>query len=74
MLNKYDKEKLLGVSIVYRDREKGISQFIPFVEIEQYPKLLAKGGLGEAMLDVSLIKMIKTPQKPIDYTWLEGGI
>lgn len=48
LLNKYDKEKLLGVSIVYRDQEKGISQFIPFVEIEQYPKLLAKGGLGEA--------------------------
>lgn len=71
LLNKYDKEKLLGVSIVFRDNEKGISQFIPFVDIEQYPKLLAKGGLGEAMMDDSLTKMIKDPQKAQDYTWLE---
>lgn len=71
LLNKYDKEKLLGVSIVYRDTEKGISQFIPFVDITQYPKLLAKGGLGDAMLDDSLIKMIKNSQEPADYTWLE---
>ncbi|MEF2877875.1 MAG: ATP-binding protein [Blautia sp.] len=71
LLNKYDKDKLLGVSVVYRDKEKGVSKFIPFVEIEQYPKLLAKGGLGEAMLDDSLIKMIKNPSKLADYAWLE---
>lgn len=70
LLNKYDKEKLLGVSIVYRNKEKGVSQFIPFVEIENYPKLLVKGGLGEAMMNDSLINMIKNPIKPIDYTWL----
>lgn len=70
LLNKYDKEKLLGVSVIYRDKEKGTSKFIPVVDIEDYQKLLAKGGLGEAMLDDSLIKMIKTTQEPIDYTWL----
>lgn len=71
LLDKYDKDKLLGVSVVYRDSEKGISRFISFVDIEQYPKLLAKGGLGEAMLDDSLIQMIKNPQKTADCSWLE---
>lgn len=70
MINEYDKEKLQGVSVVYRDREKGSSQFIAFVDIEQYPKLLAKGGLGDAMTDESLIKMIKSPQASVDYSWL----
>lgn len=70
MLNGYDKEKLLGVSVVYRDREKGMSNFISLVDIEQYPKLLAKGGLGDAMLDDSIIKMIKDSSNQMDYGWL----
>lgn len=70
LLNQYDKEKLLGVSVVYRDKDKGISRFIPFVDIEQYPKLLAKGGLGEALVSDSLIDMINTPQTISDYAWL----
>ena len=70
LLNRYDKEKLLGVSVVYRDREKGTSNFISLVDIEQYPKLLAKGGLGDAMLDDSIINMIKNPLQQADYEWL----
>ncbi len=71
LLNQYDREKLLGVSVVYRDEEKGVSRFVPFVDIDQYPKLLVKGGLGEAMIDDSLIQMIKKPQKINEYHWLE---
>lgn len=70
LLNHYDKEKLLGVSVVYRDKEKGTSRFVPFVDIEQFQKLLAGGGLGDAMEDDSLINLIKEPQKTADYSWL----
>lgn len=70
LLNQYDKEKLKGVSIVYRDKEKGISKFVPFIDIKQYPKLLAKGGVGEAMIDDSLIQMIKEPKESMDISWL----
>lgn len=70
LLNKYDKEKLLGVSVVYRDKEKGTSRFVPFVDIEQFQKLLVGGGLGDAMADDSLINLIKEPQKSVDYSWL----
>lgn len=70
LLNKYDKEKLLGVSVVYRDKEKGTSRFIPFVDIEQFQQLLVKGGLGDALIDDSLIKSIKEPEKIADYSWL----
>lgn len=70
LLNKYDKEKLLGVSVVYRDKEKGTSKFIPFVDIEHFQQLLVKGGLGDALIDDSLIKSIKEPEKIADYSWL----
>lgn len=50
------------------------SQFIPFVDIAQYPKQLAKGGVGDAMLDDSLIKMVKSSQETVDYTWLGVNI
>lgn len=71
LLNQYDKEKLLGVSVVYRDREKGTSNFVSLVDIEQYPQLFARGGLGDAMLDDSIINMIKNPPQKADYKWLE---
>lgn len=70
LLNQYDKEKLLGVSIVYREKEKGTSKFVPFVDIEQFPKILASGGLGDAMVNDTLIKMIKEKQQENDYSWL----
>ena len=70
LLNSYDKDKLLGVSIVYRDSSKGCSHFISFVDIEEYPRLLAGGGVGDAMIDDSLIRMIKSPELHQDCAWL----
>lgn len=70
LLNKYDKEKLLGVSIVYRDKENGASLFIPLVEIKTIQNIFAQGGLGDAMIDDSLIRLIKEPVKSEDYSWL----
>lgn len=71
LLNSYNKEKLLGVSVVYRDNLKGTSRFIPFVEIDEFPRVIAGGGLGNAMVDESLIKLIKEEKKSKDYSWLE---
>lgn len=70
LLNKYDKEKLLGVSVVYRDGENGTSKFIPLVDIKNFQNIFAQGGLGDAMVDDSLIRLIKVPQKKEDYSWL----
>lgn len=70
LLNGYDKNKLLGVSVVYREGEKGTSKFVSLMDIEQSPELFATGGIGDAMIDNSLIKMIKEPRQLPDTSWL----
>lgn len=71
LLNGYDKNKLLGVSVVYREAEKGTSTFVSLMDIEKSPELFALGGIGDAMIDNSLIKMIKEPRQTPDTSWLE---
>ena len=71
LLNGYKKQQLLGVSVVYRENEKGTSKFIPFVDIRNYPQVFVRGGLGEAMLDESLLNLIKCPSEKKDYSWME---
>lgn len=71
LLNKYDKEKLLGVSVVYRDKGSGASLFVPLVDIEQFQDIFAQGGVGDAMINDTLIHLIKAPKESEDYSWLE---
>lgn len=70
LLNGYDRKKLLGVSVVYREQKKGSSKFIPLADIERAPALFASGGLGDAMADDSLINMIKETWSVPDLSWL----
>ena len=60
----------MGVSVVYREGEKGTSKFVSLMDIEQSPELFATGGIGDAMIDNSLIKMIKEPRQTPDTSWL----
>lgn len=70
LLNAYKKDELVGVSVVYRDKEKGTSRIKAFVDIEDFPAMLAAGGLGDAMLDESLINSLKQSKHAKDYSWL----
>lgn len=70
LLNEYKKDELVGVSVVYRDKEKGTSRIKSFVDIEDFPAMLAAGGLGDAMLDESLINSLKQSKHAKDYSWL----
>lgn len=70
LMNQYKKEQLVGVSVVYREDEQGTSKFIPFVDIDDFPSILAAGGLGNAMIDNRLISAIKDDKEPVDYSWL----
>ena len=70
LMNQYKKEHLIGVSVVYREKEKGTSKFVSFVDIENFPAILAAGGLGDAMIDNRLISAIKDEKKSEDYSWL----
>lgn len=70
LMNQYKKGHLIGVSVVYREKEKGTSKFVSFVDIENFPAILAAGGLGDAMIDNRLISAIKDEKKSEDYSWL----
>ena len=63
LLNAYKKEELMGVSVVYRDKVRGTSKIQSFIEIENFPAMLAAGGLGDAMIDESLLLSLKRCQK-----------
>lgn len=70
LMNQYKKEQLVGVSVVYRENEKGTSKFISFVDIDDFPAILASGGLGDAMIGNRLISAIKDGKEEINYSWL----
>lgn len=70
LMNQYKKEQLVGVSVVYRENEKGTSKFVSFVDIDDFPSILAAGGLGDAMIDNRLISAIKSEKQDVDYSWL----
>lgn len=70
LMNQYKKEQLVGVSVVYRENERGTSKFIPFIDVDEFPAILASGGLGNAMMDNRLITSIKQEKEPMDYSWL----
>lgn len=70
LLNEYSKNMLIGVSVVYREKQKFTSKFISFIDIEDYHKLIISGGLGDAMVNDSLIRAIKEEKKEQDFSWV----
>ncbi len=48
LLNSLKGETILGVSVAYRDAEKGMSRITPFVDMDNHAYILASGGIGTA--------------------------
>lgn len=71
LLNALSKENLSGVEIVYRDDEEGDGRFIPLIQINNMPSLLANGKLGDVFTNDMILKYIKTDRTLEDYSWLE---
>ncbi|GMQ55886.1 ATP-binding protein [Vallitalea sediminicola] len=73
LLNAVDKENLKGVIVCYRNISSGNSEFVPLIDIEKYPSLMAKGRLGELLEKDEVNKAItnnKNTRKK-HYTWME---
>ena len=70
LMNSYKKDELVGVSVVYRKKDKGTSKIASFVDIDNFPSMLVSGGLGNAMIDESLIAALKEEPRKKDYSWL----
>lgn len=72
LLNSVSKDELIGVSIAYRNEENGGSEFIQFIDIDKYPNLLAKGSLGDLVINEEILKSIKGKSRNSrDYSWME---
>lgn len=71
LLNALSTENLSGVEIVYRDDEEGDGRFIPLIQINNMPSLLANGKLGDVFTNDMILKYIKTEEISEDYSWLE---
>lgn len=67
VLNGLSKTGILGVSVVYRDKETQASRIVPFVEIENQAGILASGGIGEAMESERLLNEIKKEKKTVPF-------
>ena len=70
LMNSYKKDELVGVSVVYREKDRGTSKIKSFIDIDDFPAMLAAGGLGTAMLDESLLIALKSSKQEKDYSWL----
>ena len=70
LMNAYKKDELVGVSVVYREKDRGTSKIKQFIDIENFPAMMAAGGLGTAMLDETLLDALKRSKQKKDYSWL----
>lgn len=71
LLNAVSKDDLIGVVICYRNENTGSSKFIQFIDIHQYPQLLAKGNIGDLMVDDEILKTIKgSKRKKRNLDWM----
>lgn len=71
LMNQYERAFLNGVSVVYREKERGTSRFVALPDIEAVPELFAVGGLGDAMIHDQLLRAIKDGRNKADYSWME---
>jgi predicted ATPase len=73
LLNAVNKDNLLGVVVCYRNASTGSSKFVSLVDIDKYPKLMAKGKLGDLLEKDEVHKAIMDKKtRKNKYTWMEG--
>lgn len=66
VLNALEAEDISGVAVCYRDKNEGDSRFIPWMDLPNYPELMAKGRIGDivtqGLVNLQVSKLIDTEQ------------
>lgn len=70
MIDRYEREELAGIVVLFRGKDNGISRMLSIMDVEDLPRLVLGGGLGEAMIDMSLIRAIKEEKPCRDFSWM----
>lgn len=72
LLNSLNEEDILGVSVAYREKESGASNIVAFVDLDNYPNLLAMGGIGTAAERDQLLSSLNQERRKKMPDWLGG--
>ncbi|HEP1429093.1 TPA: hypothetical protein VB443_001642, partial [Streptococcus pyogenes] len=62
-----------GINIIYRAKETSNSKVARFIEIPNYEKIIATGGIGKAVANDGLLSYVEQEESNFDLPdWLKG--
>jgi len=74
-LNALEAEDIPGVVVCYRDVDEGDSRFISWMDLPNYPELMAKGRIGDIVTQGLINLQSATAKKKEDLMrWAEGRL
>ena len=73
LLNSLKGKEYKGINIIHREKESSNSKIIRFIEILNYEKIIATGGVGRAVAKDGLLSYIEQGESEIELPdWLKG--
>ena len=73
LLNSLKGKEYNGINIIHREKESSNSKIIRFIEISNYEKIIATGGVGRAVAKDGLLSYIEQGESEIELPdWLKG--
>ena len=75
LLNSLKGKEYNGINIIHREKESSNSKIIRFIEIPNYEKIIATGGVGRAVAKDGLLSYIEQEESESELPdWLRGLI
>lgn len=73
LLNSLKGKEYNGINIIHREKESSNSKIIRFIEIPNYEKIIATGGVGQAVAKDGLLSYLEQKESDIELPdWLKG--
>lgn len=73
LLNSLQGRDYKGINIIYREQDTSNSSILRFVDLQNYEKVIATGGIGDAVAKDGLLSYIEQEESEIELpSWLRG--
>ena len=73
LLNSLQGIDYKGINIIYREQNTSNSSILRFVDLQNYEKVIATGGIGNAVAKDGLLSYIEQEEYEIELpSWLRG--
>jgi hypothetical protein len=75
VLNAVEAEDMPGIVVCYRDANEGDSRFVSWIDLPNYPELMAKGKIGDIVAQ-GLVNLRSSAVKKREelMRWAEGRL